>query len=90
MELPHRASPIVRSLAPTLPRRTEASKPLRANAPAVIEQHAPVVRMERGADGCRWPEGDPKSENFRFCHAPRPMGRSYCDAHHARAFERRG
>ncbi len=90
MNLPARPSPISRSSVPKMPRRTEGSMPMKAVLKTVTEHHAPIVRSESGPDGCRWPEGDPKSENFRFCQAPRPLGRSYCDAHHARAFERRG
>jgi GcrA cell cycle regulator len=48
-----------------------------------------VVRVVAGSDGCRWPIGDPKHRDFRFCAAPRAASRPYCNDHHAKAFVRR-
>lgn len=31
---------------------------------------------------CRFPIGDPTMPEFRFCGAPSPIGRPYCDHHH--------
>jgi hypothetical protein len=35
-------------------------------------------------DQCRYPFGDPKGEDFRYCCAPCPIDREprYCDLHH--------
>lgn len=30
---------------------------------------------------CRWPVGDPKDEDFHFCGAKIPVGRTYCPEH---------
>lgn len=35
---------------------------------------------------CKWPCGDPQSDEFGFCGAPRVQGLPYCAAHAARAF----
>jgi GcrA cell cycle regulator len=35
--------------------------------------------------GCRWPLGNPKSPDFRFCARPIARG-SYCNAHHVLAY----
>jgi len=31
---------------------------------------------------CRWPSGDPRSADFRYCGGPRIDGLSYCASHH--------
>lgn len=38
-----------------------------------------AAKAVREARGCRWPIGDPLSESFRFCDAPRVPGKSYCE-----------
>ncbi|WP_119304984.1 GcrA family cell cycle regulator [Dongia deserti] len=39
---------------------------------------------------CAWPIGDPREPGFHFCGAtPVREGRSYCDEHHAKAFQKR-
>ncbi len=35
---------------------------------------------------CRWPLGDPKDENFRFCGRKVRMGQTYCEEHSALAY----
>jgi hypothetical protein len=37
------------------------------------------------SDACRWPYGDPRDRNFRFCGKPTVTG-SYCGYHHAVAY----
>lgn len=52
-------------------------------------ERSPV--LELGPDTCRWPEGDPRSPDFRFCCAPTARsGGPYCGAHMLRAYEPRG
>lgn len=47
-----------------------------------------VKSIEDIADNqCRWPIGDPKSDDFGFCGLERIPGRSYCEGHCARAYE---
>jgi len=36
---------------------------------------------------CKWPLGDPKEETFAYCGADRPLGKSFCDHHHAIAYQ---
>lgn len=40
------------------------------------------------AGGCRWPSGDPASDEMRFCAAPQRPGRPYCPAHCRIAYQR--
>jgi hypothetical protein len=35
---------------------------------------------------CRWPIGDPRTPDFRFCMEPHAPGSSYCPEHYAVAF----
>ncbi len=37
-------------------------------------------------DDCRWPMGDPRSPDFRYC-GQRVSRQSYCANHHRLAFE---
>ena len=39
---------------------------------------------------CRWPLGDPKDENFRFCGKKVRIGQTYCDEHSAIAYVKPG
>lgn len=48
---------------------------------------ADVIRLDRLGPGmCSWPEGDPGSEEFRFCGDRAVPGKPYCEAHCARAY----
>ena len=38
---------------------------------------------------CRWPVGDPKTPQFRFCGADRGAHHAYCPAHRALAYSPR-
>lgn len=42
--------------------------------------------MDQDKDGCRYPEGDPSTDAFRFCDEPRRQGSSYCTHHHSIAW----
>lgn len=35
---------------------------------------------------CRWPLGDPKQPDFRFCGKKKKFGSPYCEQHHKGAF----
>ena len=39
---------------------------------------------------CRWPIGDPKDDNFRFCGKKVRVGQTYCDEHAAIAYVKPG
>lgn len=38
-------------------------------------------------DQCRWPVGDPLSDDFHFCHHTQVPGQPYCRPHMCKAFE---
>lgn len=45
-----------------------------------------VTLEELKPDTCRWPVGDPKKDDFRYCGGAALLGRSYCRHHHAIAY----
>src|SRR6516164_4367898 len=46
--------------------------------------------LELNDETCSWPVGDPRSSRFFFCGARPVPNKSYCAAHCARAYRRRG
>ncbi len=84
--LPKRQSPI--SSAPRAPRAakpTEPPKPKVEEAP--LPDTADMVKMEELTSGmCNWPEGEPGTDDFRFCGQQVLEGKPYCAAHCARAY----
>jgi hypothetical protein len=99
--LPRRSliRPVKRSAKPVAPKPIEkpvttARTPRIATEPDAGEP-MPVARpphpyLAVGPRDCRWPSGDPRRPDFSFCRQPvTTAGRSYCDAHHAKAYERR-
>ncbi|MBL6932612.1 MAG: global cell cycle regulator GcrA-like protein [Rhodospirillales bacterium] len=82
--LPKRQSPI--NSTPRTPRVAKLNVPVRLMTPSVPAS-ADMVKMEELTSGmCNWPEGEPGSENFRFCGQPSLEGKPYCAGHCARAY----
>ena len=53
------------------------------------KKHAEVkvyTLTDLSSQTCRWPIGDPKHENFRFCGKPVAAARPYCPEHCAAAY----
>lgn len=46
-----------------------------------------LTLMELTERTCKWPIGDPASENFWFCGLPVQSGKPYCEAHVGVAFQ---
>lgn len=51
-----------------------------------IIQHSAAL-MSLRADQCRWPLGDPDSDNFRFCAEKCLVGKPYCFEHCKLAYQ---
>lgn len=70
-----------------LPKRVTSS---RAAKPAVEEKPmGEMIKLDKLSNGmCCWPEGEPSTENFRFCGAQAVEGRPYCAEHCKRAYVR--
>ena len=56
-------------------------------APAVLSSGdmATVATLQRNM--CKWPMGDPASDDFHFCGQPTVPGKSYCSYHARMAFQ---
>jgi hypothetical protein len=68
-----------REAKPAAPaKRTHHAKPKPPKP--VVSPIAPEPKPPGGAP-CRWPIGDPKRKDFRFCEAPALFGKSYCAEH---------
>ena len=82
--LPKRQSPI--SSSPRTPRVIKTAAPISIK-PQAVPISADMVKMEELTTGmCKWPEGEPDHEDFRFCGLPAIEGKPYCAAHCARAY----
>lgn len=56
----------------------------RAAVLSALTQHLPgwsVADINILGDGCRFPIGDPRDRDFKFCGNPRDGDRPYCSAH---------
>lgn len=101
IRLPQRPSPMKDSKQRNLSLPAEeripiTSRPLRKIRPQ-SPTHEPVLPLEmetraskRGRltppEKCRWPIGDPRDKDFRFCEEDHLPGRVYCKMHCARAY----
>lgn len=53
-----------------------------------VEKHAKKISlMELTERVCKWPIGDPATDDFYFCGLPVQQGKPYCDAHVGVAFQ---
>ena len=53
-----------------------------------VEKHAKKISlMELTERTCKWPIGDPATEDFWFCGLPSVAGKPYCEAHVGVAFQ---
>lgn len=53
-----------------------------------VEKHAKKIGlMELTERTCKWPIGDPATEDFWFCGLPVQQGKPYCEAHVGVAFQ---
>ena len=53
-----------------------------------VEKHAKKISlMELTERTCKWPIGDPATEDFWFCGLPSIAGKPYCEAHVGVAFQ---
>jgi GcrA cell cycle regulator len=67
-----------RAVVPALPRER---KPAWLCAEAEIGEMLKVGFEDIGEGACRWPLGDPTSEDFVYCGVETAKGRSYCAGH---------
>lgn len=58
---------------------------LKAAAPAKQKEHITILDLTDRI--CRWPTGDPKKADFRFCGHPVERGMRYCAKHRELAYQ---
>lgn len=90
-----RATP-ARAERPRLPsvRRVARPRPVAVPQVPIIEKEPLVDEHGRKTTVltindrmCKWPIGDPSTQEFHFCGHPPKMGSPYCDAHSVKAFQ---
>jgi GcrA cell cycle regulator len=73
-----------RAMVPAVPRER---KPAWVFAEAEVGDMLKVGFEEIREDACRWPIGDPTSEEFVYCGVQTAKGRSYCAGHCRMAYK---
>jgi GcrA cell cycle regulator len=72
---------------PPQPSANEISPEAMAKVSAVEKKAKKLSLMELTERTCKWPVGDPATEDFWFCGLPVQQGKPYCEAHVGVAFQ---
>jgi GcrA cell cycle regulator len=72
---------------PPQPSTSEISEEALANVAAIEKKAKKLKLMELTERTCKWPVGDPATEDFWFCGLVSESGKPYCEAHNAVAFQ---
>ncbi len=72
---------------PPQPSANEISPEALASVREVEKRARRLTLMELTERTCKWPIGDPATEDFWFCGLPTQAGKPYCDAHVSVAFQ---
>lgn len=72
---------------PPQPSANEISAEALAEVREVEKGSARLTLMELTERTCKWPIGDPATEDFWFCGLPVQPGKPYCEAHVSVAFQ---
>lgn len=86
------AQPPVRSRTPGQPQppqppHAEISAEALANLAEVAKRARKLNLMQLTERTCKWPVGDPATDEFWFCGLPAVPGKPYCETHVAVAFQ---
>lgn len=75
--------------APSAPRRIEAAQPRPAAPPPapIVDLPGTATVLTLGAHMCKWPIGDPTSDEFSFCGRRSGEGTPYCVEHARVAYQ---
>lgn len=82
-----RMAPPGQPAAPSVPAVSEISAEALANLAEVEKKAKRLSLMELTERTCKWPIGDPATDDFWFCGLPAQPGKPYCEAHVAVAFQ---
>jgi len=72
---------------PPQPSTNEISQEALANVAVVEKKAKKLSLMELSERTCKWPIGDPATEEFWFCGLSVQQGKPYCEAHNSVAFQ---
>lgn len=72
---------------PPQPTATEISAEALANLAEIEKKAKKLDLMQLTERTCKWPIGDPATEEFWFCGHPAQPGKPYCETHVAVAFQ---
>ena len=72
---------------PPQPSANEISPEALASVSEVEKRAKKLTLMELTERTCKWPIGDPATEDFWFCGLPSVAGKPYCEAHVGVAFQ---
>ncbi|ETX30163.1 GcrA family cell cycle regulator [Roseivivax isoporae] len=72
---------------PPQPSANEISPEALAKVSEVEKKAKKLTLMELTERTCKWPVGDPATEDFWFCGLPAQQGKPYCEAHVGVAFQ---
>ncbi len=72
---------------PPQPSANEISPEALASVREIEKKARRISLMELTERTCKWPIGDPATENFWFCGLPVQAGKPYCEAHVGVAFQ---
>ncbi|MEO0912777.1 MAG: GcrA family cell cycle regulator, partial [Pseudomonadota bacterium] len=72
---------------PPQPSNSEISEETRANLIELEKKARKLTLMQLTERTCKWPIGDPATEEFWFCGLPVKPGKPYCETHVAVAFQ---
>ena len=72
---------------PPQPSANEISPEALAKVNEVEKKAKKISLMELTERTCKWPVGDPATEDFWFCGLPVKQGKPYCEAHVGVAFQ---
>jgi GcrA cell cycle regulator len=72
---------------PPQPSANEISPEALAKVNEIEKKSKKISLMELTERTCKWPVGDPATDDFWFCGLPVQAGKPYCDAHVGVAFQ---
>ena len=72
---------------PPQPSANEISPEALAKVSAIEKKAKRLTLMELTERTCKWPVGDPATDDFWFCGLPVQQGKPYCEAHVGVAFQ---
>ncbi|QGX99173.1 GcrA cell cycle regulator [Roseovarius faecimaris] len=72
---------------PPQPSANEIDPEALAKVSEIEKKAKKLTLMELTERTCKWPVGDPATENFWFCGLPVQSGKPYCEAHVGVAFQ---